>query len=296
MSVIAPARRVFRFGFVTVGNQLAGAVWARASAVAKASAFVELRRDKLAGQEHADLQIMRLCQHTAKPWSCSHLAVSGFGGGRTYGARRFLGLPSGSKSGPVFIQCKNRPEQNAHCPLCGRRLGWEVGCGPASCSVAAWLAPLHAEPVDPAKTLPDKELAVLNEILVQALKQSPDMLMKSVELAQAEAYRMESGVGALAQRLMAICVTPRTYVATTNSDTNRRPGVFLQFRISTAGFSLGRGQGVRRYRRAPAQNRAEAIRRGLPAARQFAAAAISGTDPPEEVAAKPVVQPGDGGA
>jgi outer membrane protein TolC len=90
---------------------------------------------------------------------------------------------------------------------------------------------IRAEPIDPAKTLPDKEVAVLNEILVQALKQSPDMLMKSIELAQAEAYRMDRA-SALWPSVSGDLQYAASVVATTNSPTTKSDGLFynLQFR------------------------------------------------------------------
>ncbi len=100
------------------------------------------------------------------------------------------------------------------------------------------IVPIHAEPVDPAKTLPDKELAVLNEILVQALKQSPDMLMKSVELAQAETYRMDRR-SALWPSASGDMHYAKDYLATTNSDTTVGQGFFYNFGIQQPIFHWG---------------------------------------------------------
>ena len=99
-------------------------------------------------------------------------------------------------------------------------------------------APLHAEPVDPAKTLPDKEIAVLDEILVQALKQSPDMLMKSIEFAQAETYRMDRA-SALWPSVNGDMRYARDYLATTNSDTTAGQGFFYNFGMQQPVFHWG---------------------------------------------------------
>jgi outer membrane protein TolC len=109
-----------------------------------------------------------------------------------------------------------------------------------ACLLLGWgmIVPIHAEPVDPAQTLPDKELAVLNEILVQALKQSPDMLMKSVELAQAETYRMDRR-SALWPSVSGDMRYAQDYVATTNSPTNAGKGYFYNFGIQQPVFHWG---------------------------------------------------------
>ena len=109
-----------------------------------------------------------------------------------------------------------------------------------ACLLIGWgmIAPIHAEPVDPAKTLPDKELAVLNEILVQALKQSPDMLMKSVELAQAETYRMDRR-SALWPSVSGDMRYAQDYLATTNSPTTAGKGFFYNFGLQQPVFQWG---------------------------------------------------------
>ena len=113
--------------------------------------------------------------------------------------------------------------------------GWLWACLLLGCAI---VAPIQAEPVDPAKTLPDKELAVLNEILVQALKQSPDMLMKSTELAQADAYRMERA-SALWPGAYGDLRYAKNIVATTNSDTTTGEGFFYNFEIHQPVFQWG---------------------------------------------------------
>ena len=109
-----------------------------------------------------------------------------------------------------------------------------------ACLLLGWgmVAPLQAQPVDPAKTLPDKELTVLNETLVQALKQSPDMLMKSIELAQAEAYRMDRS-HALWPSVSGDMRYAKDYLATTNSDTKVGEGFFYNFGIQQPVFHWG---------------------------------------------------------
>ena len=100
------------------------------------------------------------------------------------------------------------------------------------------VAPLQAQPVDPAKTLPDKELAVLNEILVQALKQSPDMLLQSAALAQAETRRMDR-LSALWPSVGGEMRFAQDYVATTNSDTTVGQGFFYNFGLQQPVFHWG---------------------------------------------------------
>jgi outer membrane protein TolC len=100
------------------------------------------------------------------------------------------------------------------------------------------VAPIQAEPVDPAKTLPDKELAVLNEILVQALKQSPDMLTKSIELAQAETRRMDRA-SVLWPSVSGDMRYAQDYLATTNSPTAVGEGFFYNFGIQQRVFHWG---------------------------------------------------------
>jgi outer membrane protein TolC len=98
--------------------------------------------------------------------------------------------------------------------------------------------PLYAQPVDPAKTLPDKELAVLDEILVQALKQAPDMLMKNVELAQAEADRMNRASG-LWPSVGGQIRYAQDYIATTSSPTNASEGFYYNLGINQPVFHWG---------------------------------------------------------
>jgi len=100
------------------------------------------------------------------------------------------------------------------------------------------VAPVQAEPIDPAKTLPDKELAVLDEILVQALKQSPDMLLRSVELAQAEADRMNRASG-LWPSVGGQMRYAKDYLATTSSPTNASDGFFYNLGINQPVFHWG---------------------------------------------------------
>jgi outer membrane protein TolC len=100
------------------------------------------------------------------------------------------------------------------------------------------IVPLQAQPVDPAKTLPDKELAVLNEILVQALKQSPSMLMQSVALAQAETRRMDR-VSALWPSVGGQMRYAQDYLATTSSPTNASEGFFYNLGINQPVFHWG---------------------------------------------------------
>jgi outer membrane protein TolC len=112
---------------------------------------------------------------------------------------------------------------------------WLWACLLLGCGI---VAPIYAEPVDPAKTLPDKEIAVLDEILVQALKQSPDMLMKSIELAQAETYRMDRA-SALWPSVNGDMRYARDYLATTNSDTTAGQGFFYNFGMQQPVFHWG---------------------------------------------------------
>jgi len=100
------------------------------------------------------------------------------------------------------------------------------------------VAPLPAQPVDPAKTLPDKELAVLNDILVQALKQSPEMLLQSAALAQAETRRMDR-VSALWPSVGGEMHYAQDYLATTNSPTTAGEGFFYNFGIQQPVFHWG---------------------------------------------------------
>jgi len=109
-----------------------------------------------------------------------------------------------------------------------------------ACLLLGWgmVAPVQAEPIDPAKTLPDKELAVLNEILVQALKQSPDMLTKSIELAQAETRRMDRA-SVLWPSVSGDMRYAQDYLATTNSPTAVGEGFFYNFGIQQRVFHWG---------------------------------------------------------
>jgi len=120
-----------------------------------------------------------------------------------------------------------------------RQKAW-VGGWLWACLLLGWgmVAPLQAQPVDPGKTLPDKELAVLNEILVQALKQSPDMLMKSIELAQAEADRMNRASG-LWPNVGGQMRYAKDYLATTSSPTNASDGFFYNLGINQPVFHWG---------------------------------------------------------
>ena len=109
-----------------------------------------------------------------------------------------------------------------------------------ACLFLSWgmVAPVQAEPIDPAKTLPDKELAVLDEILVQALKQSPDMLMKSIELAQADAFRLAQA-SALWPSVSGDMRYAKNYLSTTNSDRSTGEGFFYNFGINQPVFHWG---------------------------------------------------------
>jgi len=109
-----------------------------------------------------------------------------------------------------------------------------------ACLLLGWgmVAPVQAEPIDPAKTLPDKELAVLNETLVQALKQSPEMLLKSIELAQAECDRMDK-MSALWPNVSGNMRYAQDYLATTNSPTAVGEGFFYNFVIQQPVFHWG---------------------------------------------------------
>jgi outer membrane protein TolC len=60
--------------------------------------------------------------------------------------------------------------------------GWLLGC---MTIVAAM-----AQPVDPARTLPETQIPVLAEILTQALRQSPQMLLQNLDVVKAEANRL----------------------------------------------------------------------------------------------------------
>jgi len=108
------------------------------------------------------------------------------------------------------------------------------------CLLLGWgmVASLPAGSIDPAKTLPDKELAGLDEILVQALKQSPDMLMKSIELAQAEADRL-GRASALWPSVSGDLRYAQDYLATTNSATTVGEGFFYSFGIQQPVFHWG---------------------------------------------------------
>ncbi|MFA5265570.1 MAG: TolC family protein [Opitutaceae bacterium] len=71
---------------------------------------------------------------------------------------------------------------------------------PASSRIGRWLIlaalifaglAAGAQPVDPAVTLPDRHCAFLTESLEIAIKQSPQMIQKNIELAKADAQRLE---------------------------------------------------------------------------------------------------------
>jgi len=79
---------------------------------------------------------------------------------------------------------------------------------------------------------------VLNEILVQALKQSPDMLMKGIELAQADVDRMQRASG-LWPSIYGDLHYASNVVATTNSETQKSDGFFYNFEIHQPVYHWG---------------------------------------------------------
>ncbi|MBI5380829.1 MAG: TolC family protein [Opitutae bacterium] len=95
-----------------------------------------------------------------------------------------------------------------------------------------------AQPVDPAKTLPEKDVPVLAEIIAQALRQSPRMLSKSLDLAKADAERIMAGSGrwpSLGGDARAATGT----VAVSNTQSTREEGFFYNIGLNQALYRWG---------------------------------------------------------
>jgi outer membrane protein TolC len=151
---------------------------------------------------------------------------------------RISGIAIGVEIRPRFLSVQKPARTKRPFPFL-RQKAW-AGGGLWACLLLGWwmVAPVQAEPIDPAKTLPDKELAVLSEILVQALKQSPDMLMQSVALAQADVDRMQRASG-LWPSIYGDLHYASNVVATTNSETQKSDGFFYNFEFHQPVYHWG---------------------------------------------------------
>lgn len=143
-------------------------------------------------------------------------------------------LPKPSKSGPVlghvFSFRRQFPFDTHHSR---KRV-----CFSFAMLLLAASAVLCAQPIDPAEGLPEKHWPKLGEILARAMQQSPTMLLKSIELAKADA----DAEMARAIRYPNLGGSARygvEGVSTTNSPSTTSQGLFYNIGISQPLFHWG---------------------------------------------------------